>query len=206
MKIAVFCGSSDGEPGQGYPSIAFQLGEQLAANGHELVYGGAHVGLMGAVADGALSKGGRVTGVLPHKLADRELAHPELTELRLVEDMHERKALMSDLADAFIAMPGGVGTYEELFEVWCWAQLGIHHKPCALYNVHGFYDKLVEFLDHATEQQFVRPQYRDMLIVSDSATEIIDSFTTYQPPAEKWRDSSEQTANVDINQDKEGRI
>lgn len=186
MRIAVFCGSADGRNGSRYKEAAFHLGQVLAGRGIELVYGGARVGLMGAVASGALSLGGKVIGVLPRGLADRELAHPELTELRLVETMHQRKALMSDLADAFIALPGGVGTFEEIFEIWCWAQLGLHHKPFGLLNVDGYYDKLVEFVQQSRDEGFVRPEYVEMLMVDSDAERLLSDFASYQPPADKW--------------------
>lgn len=190
MKIAVYCGSSPGPADSEYMQAAYNLGQTLAQQGIELVYGGASVGLMGATADGALDAGGTVIGVLPDVLIEKELAHPGLTELKQVRDMHHRKAVMSELADAFIAMPGGTGTLEELFEVWCWAQLGIHHKPCALYNVSGFYNKLLEFISHAQNQQFIREEYTHMLVVESSADKIIQAFKAYQPPADKWRDRS----------------
>ncbi len=186
MRIAVFCGSADGRPGSPYKDAAFKLGQVLARRGIEVVYGGARVGLMGAVASGALSEGGKVIGVLPKGLADRELAHPELTELRLVETMHQRKALMSDLADAFIALPGGVGTFEEIFEIWCWAQLGIHHKPFGLLSIDGYYDKLVEFLHQSRDEGFVRPEYVEMMMVEPDAEQLLTAFEAYQAPADKW--------------------
>ncbi|MCO4758041.1 MAG: TIGR00730 family Rossman fold protein [Oceanospirillaceae bacterium] len=190
MKVAVYCGSSEGPTESEYMQAAYDLGQTLAAQGIELVYGGASVGLMGATADGALDAGGKVTGVMPDVLVDKELAHPHLTDLKQVRDMHHRKAIMSELADGFIAMPGGTGTLEELFEVWCWAQLGIHHKPCALYNVSGFYNKLLEFIQHAENQQFIREEYSRMLVVENSAEKILQAFKAYQPPADKWRDRS----------------
>ncbi len=186
MRIAVFCGSADGRPESRYKDAAYALGQVLAQRDIEVVYGGAGVGLMGAVASGALSVGGKVIGVLPKGLADRELAHPELTELRVVETMHQRKALMSDLADAFIALPGGVGTFEEIFEIWCWAQLGIHHKPFGLLSVDGYYDKLVEFIHHSRDEGFVRPEYVEMLMVADEAELLLSKFESYKPPAHKW--------------------
>lgn len=191
MKVAVFCGSSPGREGSDYMQAAHDLGISLAENNIELIYGGATVGLMGAVADGALSAGGRVIGVMPELLAEKELAHPQLSELIPVQDMHHRKATMAELADGFIAMPGGAGTMEELFEVWCWAQLGIHHKPCALYNVAGFYNKLLEFIHHARQQAFIRKEYAEMLIVEESVDKILKSFRDYQPPGDKWRDQSD---------------
>lgn len=171
-------------------AAARQVGKTLALEGIELVYGGACVGLMGAVADGALEAGGQVTGIMPKVLTDKELAHPQLTQLITVDDMHQRKAMMSDLADGFIALPGGAGTFEELFEVWCWAQLGIHHKPCALYNIEGFYDTLITFIQHASREGFVRSEYVDMLIVENDLNNILQAFRNYQPPGDKWRDRS----------------
>ncbi|GGO85863.1 cytokinin riboside 5'-monophosphate phosphoribohydrolase [Marinobacterium nitratireducens] len=186
MRIAVFCGSADGREGSGYKDAAFRLGVLLAERGIELVYGGARVGLMGAVASGALSVGGRVVGVLPRGLAERELAHPELTELRMVETMHQRKAEMCDLADGFIALPGGVGTFEEIFEVWCWGQLGLHRKPFGLLNIDGYYEKLVAFIRHSSDEGFVRPEYVRMLQIADDAETMLDAFERYRAPADKW--------------------
>jgi uncharacterized protein (TIGR00730 family) len=186
MRIAVFCGSADGRADSRYKTAAFHLGQVLAQRDIEVVYGGGRVGLMGAVASGALSVGGKVIGVLPKGLADRELAHAELTELRVVETMHQRKALMSDLADAFIALPGGVGTFEEIFEIWCWAQLGIHHKPFGLLSIDGYYDKLVDFIQHSREEGFVRPEYVEMLMVADNPEGLLSKFESYAPPASKW--------------------
>lgn len=186
MRIAVFCGSADGREGSSYKDVAYRLGELLAQRNIELVYGGARVGLMGAVASGALSAGGRVVGVLPTGLAKRELAHPELTELRMVETMHQRKAEMCDLADGFIALPGGVGTFEELFEVWCWGQLGLHRKPFGLLNVDGYYDKLMQFILHSRDEGFVRPEYVEMLQFSDDAAALLDAFARYRAPTDKW--------------------
>ncbi len=190
MKVAVYCGSSPGPDGSVYMQTAYELGQSLAENDVELIYGGATVGLMGAVADGALAAGGKVIGVMPSLLTEKELAHKDLSELIPVQDMHERKAMMAELADGFIALPGGCGTMEELFEVWCWAQLGLHHKPCALYNVDGFYNKLIEFIHHAQSQQFIREEYTRMLVVGNSPDEILQAFRSYQPPADKWRDRS----------------
>ena len=139
-----------------------------------VVYGGASVGLMGVVADAVLSEGGEVIGVIPGTLVEREIAHRRLTELRVVETMHDRKAGMAALADAFVALPGGLGTLEELFEVWTWAQLGIHAKPCALLNTGGYYDPLIEFLDHAVREGFVRDRQRSTLVVSADPDELLD--------------------------------
>ncbi len=161
-RLCVFCGSSAGrEPG--HRRLAEALARALAERGIGIVYGGARVGLMGALADAALAAGGEVIGVIPRALIEREIGHTGLTELRIVESMHERKALMAELADGFVALPGGVGTLEELFEVWTWAQLGLHAKPCALLDTDGFYAPLVAFLDHQVDAGFVRAAHRAML-------------------------------------------
>jgi uncharacterized protein (TIGR00730 family) len=159
MRLCVFCGSSSGSSPI-YVDQAKALGTALAQSGIDLVYGGASVGLMGAVADATLAAGGNVIGVMPQALVDKEISHKGLTDLRIVGSMHERKALMAELADGFIALPGGLGTFEELFEVWTWAQLGYHRKPCALLNVDGFYDKLSGFLDDVVTRGFVKPSHR----------------------------------------------
>lgn len=162
--ICVFCGSRSGKLGS-YGNIARALGKALATRGFGLVYGGGSVGLMGAVADGVMTNGGQVTGVIPESLFNAEVAHQGLTSLEVVPDMHARKARMATLADAFIALPGGIGTFEELFEVWTWAQLGYHNKPIGLLNVDEFYDPLLAFLEHTLEQGFIRPDCRDLLRV-----------------------------------------
>ncbi|SCY23858.1 TIGR00730 family Rossman fold protein [Microvirga guangxiensis] len=192
MRLCVFCGSSAGQDPV-YIETARLLGEALAANDIELVYGGASVGLMGAVADAALAKGGHVIGVMPQALVDKEIAHAGLSDLRVVGSMHERKAMMAELSDGFIALPGGLGTFEELFEVWTWAQLGYHKKPCALLNVAGFYDKLAGFLDDVVERGFVKPIHRAMLIVKDEPAALIDAIRAYEPPkVEKWIKAGER--------------
>ncbi|WP_205890237.1 TIGR00730 family Rossman fold protein [Pseudomonas jilinensis] len=192
VRICVFCGSSSGNRPD-YLEAANQLGTALAKAGIGLVYGGAQVGLMGEVANAALAAGGEVIGVIPKALVDRELAHEGLTKLKVVGSMHERKAMMAELSDGFIALPGGVGTFEELFEVWTWAQLGHHRKPCAVFNVSGYYDKLIDFLDHCVEQGFFKPVYRDMLIVEPSVESLLQAVSDYQPPrVVKWI-NSEQT-------------
>ena len=173
MRLCVFCGSSPGNKPE-YLAAAQQLGTALAKAGIGLVYGGAQVGLMGAVADAALAAGGDVIGVIPRHLVERELAHAGLTTLHEVGSMHERKAMMADLSDGFIALPGGVGTFEELFEVWTWGQLGHHQKPCALFNAAGYYDQLIAFLDHALTEGFMRQPYRDMLIVENQVDSLLD--------------------------------
>jgi uncharacterized protein (TIGR00730 family) len=165
----------------------------MAAQGIELVYGGASVGLMGAVADAALARGGHVIGVMPQALIDKEIAHGGLSDLRVVGSMHERKALMAELADGFIALPGGLGTFEELFEVWTWAQLGYHRKPCALLNAGGFYDKLTDFLDDVVERGFVKPIHRAMLIVENEPAGLIEAVRAYEPPkVDKWIKAGER--------------
>ncbi len=186
MRLCVFCGSNAGHDPI-YVEMARSLGEALARHGIDLVYGGASVGLMGAVADAVLDNGGHVVGVMPRALVDKEIAHGGLSELRVVGSMHERKALMAELADGFIALPGGLGTFEELFEVWTWAQLGYHGKPCALLNVGGFYDKLASFLDEVVERGFVKPVHRAMLIVESEPDALIAAIRAYEPPTViKW--------------------
>jgi len=186
MRICVFSGSSHGYAPE-YRAAAKALGELLARNAIELVYGGAAVGLMGAVADAVLEKGGLVTGVIPQALVDREVAHTGLTRLHVVSSMHERKSLMASLADGFIALPGGIGTLEELFEVWTWAQLGTHARPCALLNVLGFYDRLLEFLDRVVEQGFLKPVHREMLLVEKEPAALLRVMARYRAPVEtKW--------------------
>lgn len=159
------------------------------SRGYELVYGGARVGLMGAVADSVLASGGHVIGVIPEALVAREVAHTGLPDLRVVSSMHQRKALMADLSDGFVAMPGGWGTLEELFEILTWGQLGLHAKPCGLLNVDGYFDPLLAFLRHAFEEQFVRAEDEQQLTVSASADELLDLCESFQPPAvRKWID------------------
>lgn len=186
MRLCVFSGSSSGRLPV-YEAAARDLGTALATAGIGLVYGGASVGLMGALADAAQAAGGEVIGVMPQSLMDKEIGHAGLTDLRVVGSMHERKALMADLADGFIALPGGAGTLEELFEVWTWAQLGHHRKPCALFNVEGYYDGLATFLDHLVAEQFVKPVHRDMLIVERDLDTLLRAIESYDPPVvDKW--------------------
>jgi len=184
-RLCVFCGSSPGHD-PAYAAAAAQLGRVLAQRGIGLVYGGGRVGLMGVLADAALAAGGEVIGVIPQALLERELGHRGLTELRVVDSMHARKALMGELAGGFIALPGGIGTLEELFEVWSWAQLGLHRKPCGVLDVEGFFAPLVEFLDRQVEAGFIHPTYRAMLTVASAAEELLDAFSAYKPPADKW--------------------
>jgi len=187
-RICVFTGSSNGRRTT-YRAAATLLGQTLVARGYELVYGGARVGLMGAVADAVLAQGGHVIGVIPQALVDREVAHTGLPDLRVVSSMHERKALMSDLSDGFIAMPGGWGTLEELFEVLTWGQLGLHRKPCGLLNVDAYFDPLLAFLRHGFEEQFVRTEFERMLLVSTSPATLLDAFASFEPTTVvKWID------------------
>ena len=184
--ICVYCGSSAGKSPQ-YAEAAVDLGRELVRRGLGLVYGGASVGLMGAVADAVLQAGGHAIGVIPHSLATKELAHTALDELFVVDSMHERKARMAELSSGFIAMPGGWGTLEEIFEALTWAQLGFHDKPCGLLNVAGYYDHLGTFLDHAMEQNFVREAYRPMIMIESQPAALLDRFASYAPPrVKKW--------------------
>lgn len=186
MRLCVFCGSNLGTRPE-YQAAARALGTALGARGIGLVYGGARVGLMGAVADAALAAGGEVIGVIPQALRDKEVAHTGLTDLRVVGSMHERKALMADLSDGFVALPGGLGTYEELFEVWTWAQLGFHAKPVAVLDVAGFYAPLAAFLDAAVGEGFVRREHRGMLLVESEPVRLLERMVAYTPPVvEKW--------------------
>jgi uncharacterized protein (TIGR00730 family) len=162
-RICIYCGSSPGRS-RNYASATATLGRELATRGIEVVYGGASIGLMGTVADAALAAGGRVTGVIPQALMREEIAHRGLADLRVVRSMHERKALMAELSDGFIALPGGLGTLDELFEIWTWAHLGFHDKPIGLLNVDGFFDHLLEHLDRSVREGFVRPELRARLI------------------------------------------
>ncbi|OZI72047.1 TIGR00730 family Rossman fold protein [Bordetella genomosp. 12] len=185
-RICVYCGSNGGRQPE-YLEQAHAFGQQLAQRGIGLVYGGAAVGLMGAVADGALQAGGHVIGVIPESLMQKELAHRGLSELHVVQSMHERKTMMAQLAEGFVALPGGAGTLEELFETWTWAQLGMHQKPCGLLNIAGYYDDLARFLDHTVAEAFMRPQHRAMLAIERDAATLLDRFATYEPPTvSKW--------------------
>lgn len=184
-SIAVFCGSAFGTD-EIFNQAAQSLGRTIAEQGKTLVYGGGKSGLMGVVADSALQAGGRVIGVIPEVLVNKELAHSGLTELYVVKDMHERKTKMSELSDAFIAMPGGVGTLEEIFEQWTWAQLGIHLKPCAFLNVDGFYDDLIKFIDLTTQKGFTHLRFNDTLISSSSITDVLSQLEKFIAPEPKW--------------------
>ena len=187
-RICVFCGSSRGsEPG--YADAARRLGEALVRRGLGLVYGGGCVGLMGIVADTVLEGGGEVVGVIPRSLARKEIAHEGLTELLLVDSMFERKQLMMERADAFVSLPGGVGTLDELFEVWTWVQLGQLAKPSGLLDVDGFYAGLVDFLDGLVERRFLREQHRGLLLRAEDPDQLLDQLEAWEPPAiGKWID------------------
>ena len=171
-RICVFCGSSKGDR-EAYPQAAAEFGSLLAAHRVGLVYGGASIGLMGAVADAVLQADGDVTGVIPQSLVDKEIAHSGLTQMHIVDTMHERKALMAKLSDAFVALPGGVGTLEELFEMWTWVQIGLHDKPCVLLNVAGYYDELICFLDKMTDSGYLKSSSRSQLKIVSSPQEAI---------------------------------
>jgi uncharacterized protein (TIGR00730 family) len=192
QRICVFCGSSSGTQ-PSYTHAAETVGRLLAQQGTELVYGGGNVGLMGTVADSCLAHGGRVLGVIPQLLVDKEVAHTGLTELRIVGSMHERKALMADLSDAFIVLPGGFGTWEEFCEILTWSQLGIQRKACALLNVNDYYNPLLQMADNAVTEGFLRPIHRDLLLSDDDPARLLDRLNTYvAPTADKWIDRSQR--------------
>ncbi|WP_150050467.1 MULTISPECIES: LOG family protein [Methylomonas] len=190
-SLCVYCGSSPGRNGD-YLAAAEALAEEMVGRGIRLVYGGADVGVMGAVANAVLAAGGQVTGIIPEALVSKEVAHRNLTELHVTRSMHDRKAMMAELADAFVALPGGIGTLEEIFEIWTWAQLGLHQKPFGLLNVAGYYDKLIAFLDHVVEERFVKPPHRQALLVASAAAQLLDGFETYHPAEEPRWMTSEQ--------------
>jgi uncharacterized protein (TIGR00730 family) len=185
-RIAVYCGSNHGK-NPAYTHAAEQLGALLAREKIELVYGGGCIGLMGTVANAALKNGGHVIGVIPEKLVIKEVIHEGLPDQRIVKNMHERKALMAELSDGFIALPGGYGTFDEFFEVLAWSQLGWHKKPFGLLNIAGFYGHLIAFLDHAACEGFIRPQHRELVLVESSLEKILQRMKKFQPPSEvKW--------------------
>ncbi len=175
--LCVFCGSSPGNTPE-YLDLARAVGTALAERNIRVVYGGGRVGLMGALADAALRAGGQVVGVIPQMLLDKEVGHSGLSELRVVQTMSERKWLMGELSDAFLALPGGIGTMDELFEAWTWTQLDIHRKPCGLLNFQGFYDPLIAFLDRAVEEGFLRPRHRDALFVETDLGRLLSRLET----------------------------
>jgi uncharacterized protein (TIGR00730 family) len=185
-RLAVFCASNPGARAE-YVEAARAFGRLLARRGIAVVYGGSTVGLMAALADSVGDELGDIIGVIPRMLVEREVANTALTDLRVVDSMHTRKALMAELADGFVALPGGIGTLEEFFETWTWAQLGMHTKPCGLLNVAGYFDPLLEFLDHAVEEKFVREAHRAMVIVESDAEKLLERFESYEPPrVVKW--------------------
>jgi uncharacterized protein (TIGR00730 family) len=193
MRICVFCGSSTGAR-EAYAAGAKRLGELMAERGIRLVFGGGCIGLMGIMADTVLAHGGEATGVIPDGLVQREIAHRGLTKLHVVETMHQRKALMADLADAFIALPGGYGTLEEFAEIVTWSQLGIQMKPCALLNIEGYWDGLLNFIDHAVSEDFVRAENRGLILVGPTPEEVLDKIAAWKPPMhlERWLDRAKR--------------
>jgi uncharacterized protein (TIGR00730 family) len=191
-RVCVFCGSSPGAREE-YADAARALGRALVARGTGLVYGGGNVGLMGIVADTVMEAGGEAIGVIPEGLLAREVGHAGLTELHVVRSMHERKAMMADLSDAFIALPGGFGTLEEFFEVLTWSQLGIHRKPCGLLNAAGFYDGLLAFFEHARDERFIRDAHRALVLDDTDPERLLDRLAAFEPPAvQKWIDRAER--------------
>ena len=186
-SLAIFCGSSAGFLPE-YTAAAHDVRRFLASEGIELVFGGGKVGLMGVVADAALAAGGRVVGVIPRSIADRDIAHRGVTELIVVETMHERKAIMADRAEAFVALPGGIGTLDELFEQWTWGLLGIHRRPCGLLNVSGYFDPLVALIGHMTAQGFLSQGHAGMLAVETAFPALVDRLRVYEAPVRKYAD------------------
>jgi uncharacterized protein (TIGR00730 family) len=185
-RVCVFCGSSTGARPD-YAGAATRLGRALVDRGIGLVFGGGRVGLMGVIADAVLEAGGDAIGVIPQALASREIAHERLSRLHVVGSMHERKAMMAELSDAFVALPGGFGTYEELFEAITWTQLGVHRKPCGLLNVAGFYDPIVHFIDQAVAEGFIRPQHRAVVLVDTDPAGLLDQLNRVElPDVPKW--------------------
>ena len=185
-RICVYCGSSIGKRPE-YATAAKALGKALVDRNIGLVYGGASVGIMGLIANTVLELGGEVIGIIPQAIADKEIAHTGLTELKVVANMHERKAMMADYSDGFIALPGGMGTLEELFEVLTWAQLGFHQKPCGVLNVDGYYDHLIAFLEHAVDQEYLKSQHFGMLQTAKEPDALLELLSSYQAPVDgKW--------------------
>jgi uncharacterized protein (TIGR00730 family) len=183
--VCVFCGSNAGRDPI-YETAAREMGALFAHRGIRLVYGGGGIGLMGAIAKAAMAAG-EVVGVIPHALRAKELAYHELSEMHVVDTMHERKQMMSDLSDGFLAMPGGFGTFEEFCETVTWAQLGLHNKPCGMFNVNGYYDRMLAMFDHALREQFVNPRHRAMILAHSDPAQLLDAMDAYQgPPLEKW--------------------
>jgi len=184
--VCVFCGSNVGR-NPAYEQAAISVGTALARAGLRLVYGGGKVGLMGAVANAAIAAGGHVSGVIPRALVEREIAHAGLAELHVVETMHERKTMMADLADAFIALPGGAGTLEEFFEQWTWAQLGVHRKPCGLLNVTDYFGPMIAMMQRIVAEGFMGERYFDMLVIETEIEPMLQRFANYTPPPQKWQ-------------------
>jgi uncharacterized protein (TIGR00730 family) len=185
-RVCVFCGSNGGRD-PAYAAAAAELGREIVRRGWGLVYGGGSVGLMGVLADSVLAEGGDVTGVLPEMLATKELLHPGATTMHIAPNMHARKALMEESSDAFVALPGGYGTFEELLEIITWAQLGIHAKPIGLLNVGGFYDRLIGFFEHAIEEGFIKARQRGLIVAAASPAELLDSLQRHHmPQVKKW--------------------
>jgi uncharacterized protein (TIGR00730 family) len=185
-RLAIFCGSNPGARPD-YVEAARSLGKLLAQRGIGVVYGGSNVGLMATLADAVTDELGDIIGVIPRMLVEREVANTALHDLRIVDSMHQRKAMMAELADGFIALPGGIGTLEEFFETWTWAQLGMHAKPCGLLNIAGYFDQLLEFLDHAVAERFVRDVHRSMVVVESDPAALLARFESYEPPrVVKW--------------------
>jgi uncharacterized protein (TIGR00730 family) len=190
-RICVFCASSIGN-NKNYETAAYEVGKLLALKNIEVVYGGGNVGLMGTVANAALSHNGKVIGVIPEILMTKEVAHMNLTELHVVKNMHARKMMMHELSDGVITLPGGFGTFEEFFEMLTWAQLGVHSKPIALFNVDGYYDHLLKFIDHAVAEGLLKSVFRDMIIVSNDVRSIVEAMLHYIPPITgKWMSESD---------------
>jgi uncharacterized protein (TIGR00730 family) len=190
-SICVYCGSNPGARAE-YRDAARQLGEFLAGRGIRLIYGGGSVGLMGAVAEAAMQAGGEVIGVIPSALDRREISNRRITELRVVASMHERKALMNELSDGFIALPGGYGTFEELCEMLTWSQLGIHRKPIGLFNIAGYYDTFLAMLDHAVAERFLHPDHRALLLSGDQPAALLSRMESFETPiTQKWMDTDE---------------
>lgn len=192
QRICVFCGSKRGSD-VAFQNHAMELGQCLAGKGLELVFGGGSVGLMGVIADAVLYAGGHVIGVIPEMLATEELLHTGVPDMRRVDSMHTRKATMAELADAFIAMPGGYGTLEELFEIITWAQLGIHQKPIGLLNIAGFYDPLVEMVDHMIAAEFVKPHNRDLFLVESTPAKLLERLARHKMPSLPKKLTSDET-------------
>lgn len=191
-SITVFCGSSSGFRPE-YAEAAKELGRNLVEQNIRLVYGGGNVGLMGIIADEVMKNGGEVVGIIPESLDKKEVAHRGISELRVVNSMHERKALMAEFADGFIAMPGGIGTFEEFFEILTWAQLGFHHKPCGLLNVANYYDGLLSLCENAVNEGFLRKQHSELILVDSDSTKLLEKMQNYKPQTiEKWIDKEEE--------------